>query len=584
MTISRVRSWPPRTTAPSRAATPASANVTNNQVEPCAPTGARNPVKAACTNRRVLKFLPYDDMPNPLPQRSGGRSAAWTLGLRTTCSLAPVEPQVAELRGHLRQPVRPLEGHHVRAEREPLAGDRFRPGELLQPVLAVDPPEAGVADAAERQRREPGERQHRVDAGHAAADTAGGVVRTLLAEDGSAETVRRPVGLVDRLVHGCDAADGQHRSERLLAHHPRIVGNVDEHDRVDVGSAHTLAAAHDRSGATLEGIIDMRYHHVDLLGHRHRTERRTLTGVHRLSRFHDLVDELVVDGVDDIDPLDTDAGLAGIGTPAPHRRARSGTHVRVVVDEQSIVAAELEHDRPQRLRAGRHDLAAGRRGTGERQLVDTGPAQGGTRLTETGDDLEHRLLGHPLPERVGEEDPDGRGVLARLEHDGVAGRERIDDRAHRREDGIVPRTDHADDAERLVLEYGRDVREHHRPADPARLHDLLCVLRSPGEMLEGEDVLDEGVDLRLPVLARDQVEQLLTAASEHAREAHQPLLAAVGAEALPPLRRLAGALNGLAYLAVVVHREGADDLAGRGGEGVERLLAAGAGAILGNGH
>src|SRR4051794_18807743 len=75
MTISRVRSCPPRTTAPRTAATKARANVPANQVEPFPPIGARHAVKAAWTNKRVLKFLPYDDMPNPLPQQSRGRSA-----------------------------------------------------------------------------------------------------------------------------------------------------------------------------------------------------------------------------------------------------------------------------------------------------------------------------------------------------------------------------------------------------------------------------------------------------------------------------------------------------------------------------
>ena len=40
---------------------------------------------------------------------------------------------------------------------EPLPGDRLGVGELLEPVGAVDPAEAGVADAAERQARHAGE-------------------------------------------------------------------------------------------------------------------------------------------------------------------------------------------------------------------------------------------------------------------------------------------------------------------------------------------------------------------------------------------------------------------------------------------
>src|SRR4051812_50199746 len=94
----------------------------------------------------------------------------------------------------------------------------------------------------------------------------------------------------------------------------------------------------------------------------------------------------------------------------------------------------------------------------------------------------------------------------------------------------------ADDSQRLVLEDGRDVGEHHRPTDTSRLHDLLGVLRGPGKMLEREDVLDEGVDLRLAVLARDQVEQLLTPAGQHAGEGHQRMFTPLTTKPPPPMR------------------------------------------------
>ena len=53
---------------------------------------------------------------------------------------------------------------------EPLPGDRLGVGELLEPVGAVDPAEAGVAHAAERQRRDRREGDHAVDGGHARPD------------------------------------------------------------------------------------------------------------------------------------------------------------------------------------------------------------------------------------------------------------------------------------------------------------------------------------------------------------------------------------------------------------------------------
>ena len=50
---------------------------------------------------------------------------------------------------------------------------------------------------------------------------------------------------------------------------------------------------------------------------------------------------------------------------------------------------------------------------------------------------------HHLGERGGQPGADTGAVLAGLEHHGVAGRQRVGDRAHRREHRVVPRADHA---------------------------------------------------------------------------------------------------------------------------------------------
>ena len=112
----------------------------------------------------------------------------------------------------------------------------------------------------------------------------------------------------------------------------------------------------------------------------------------------------------------------------------------------------MQH-RGQRLRAGGHDLLAGRGGAGERHLVDPGAAQRARRsrrapctICSTG------CSGTTSAKRVDQPLADGRGVLAGLEHDRVAGGERVRDRADRREDRVVPRADHADHAVRLVLQ------------------------------------------------------------------------------------------------------------------------------------
>ena len=89
-------------------------------------------------------------------------------------------------------------------------------------------------------------------------------------------------------------------------------------------------------------------------------------------------------------------------------------------------------------------------------------------LAHAGDQLEHRLLGHNLGKRTDQPGADRGREFAGLEDDPVPGRKSVGDRPHRREDRVVPRPDHADNAERLVLQRGRLVDRHQAAAHPAR--------------------------------------------------------------------------------------------------------------------
>ena len=73
------------------------------------------------------------------------------------------------------------------------------------------------------------------------------------------------------------------------------------------------------------------------------------------------VDEVVVDGVDDVDALDADAGLPGVAQAAPGRCVGGGVEVGVLVDDQRVLAAALDEHGRQRLGARRHDRLAGPR-------------------------------------------------------------------------------------------------------------------------------------------------------------------------------------------------------------------------------
>ena len=100
-----------------------------------------------------------------------------------------------------------------------------------------------------------------------------------------------------------------------------------------------------------------------------------------------LGDELVVDGLLDVDPLDRDADLAGVDHPAPGRGVDGAVEVGVGEDDHRVLAAELEADRGQRLGGPRHHLAAGAVGAGELDEVD-GVDQGGAGLADALDAVE----------------------------------------------------------------------------------------------------------------------------------------------------------------------------------------------------
>src|SRR5207302_7489071 len=89
---------------------------------------------------------------------------------------------------------------HVLAHVELLARRRLRTGELAQPVVAVEAPEAAVAYPAERQRRDADERQHRVDRGAAGAQLRGDLAAAVLREHRRAQTELRGVRARDRVV------------------------------------------------------------------------------------------------------------------------------------------------------------------------------------------------------------------------------------------------------------------------------------------------------------------------------------------------------------------------------------------------
>ena len=154
--------------------------------------------------------------------------------------------------------------------------------------------------------------------------------------------------------------------------------------------------------------------------------------------------------------------------------------------DQRVVAAELEHDALQVAAGGLGELAAGRRRAGEvdpahRRVLDELVADRPGLARRVRDDVQHARRQPRLGEDLApDQAADDRRPLGRLQHDGVAERERRGDRARREDQRRVPRRDRADDADRLAdahreraRDVGRDdladrrVRERRRLAEEA---------------------------------------------------------------------------------------------------------------------
>ena len=197
-----------------------------------------------------------------------------------------------------------------------------------------------------------------------------------LAEDGTGEAVAAVVRQRHRLLRVAHLHHPYHGTEGLVAHHLHRVVDVDQNRRLEevAGPVDPLATGQG-SGAGGERVVDVVLDDLGLPRRGHRPDVLRVAGVvSALAQAPDLggqlVEELVVGGFLDVDPLDRHADLTRVHHPAPRRGVGGAVEIGVGEDDHRVLAAELEADRRQRLRRPRHYLAAGRVGAGELDEVD----------------------------------------------------------------------------------------------------------------------------------------------------------------------------------------------------------------------
>ena len=150
------------------------------------------------------------------------------------------------------------------------------------------------------------------------------------------------------------------------------------------------------------------------------------------------------------------AVLAGVEVAGDLDALDDGLEVGVVEHDHGRLAAQLEVHPLQRVGRGARDLLAGCDVSGQRDHRDVGMADEACpgRLPVPEDDVQHSLrkvLGRELGEaRRGQ----GR-LLGGLQHHRVPGGQRWPDLPDRHHQGVVPRRDLADDADRLAADHRR---------------------------------------------------------------------------------------------------------------------------------
>ena len=184
-----------------------------------------------------------------------------------------------------------------------------------------------------------------------------------------------------------------------------------------------------------------------------------VTRRHPLGRLGEGRDELVVDPGRHQHAGGGRAVLAGIEEPGAGDALGCLLDVRVVEDDDRRLAAELEVDPLEVGGRGSCHLHAGAHRARDRHHLRSGVLdQRAAGVPVTADHVEDPRR-QELAAELGQQRGAGRGGVAGLEHDGVAGSQRRGDLPDHHQQRVVPRRDLTDDADRLAA-YPRGVVGH----------------------------------------------------------------------------------------------------------------------------
>ena len=292
----------------------------------------------------------------------------------------------------------------------------------------------------------------------------------------------------------------------------------------------------------------------------------------------ELLDERVRDRTLDDDLPGRHADLALVEEGAERRRVDRVLEVGVGEHDQRVVAAQLEQDPLQVPARGLGELPPGRGRPGEiepahvrvlDQLVADRPRLAG----RVRDDVEHARRQPRLGEDLApEEAAYHRRVLGRLQHDGVAERERRRDRARGEDQRRVPGRDRADDPDRAAQAHRERARIGGDHLAERRVGESRRLPEEPGY----ENVrLEHPEAERAAGLAREQRHDLVLPRLQDVGGLEEDALPNGRGRLRPGRERGLSSLDGAGGVLASAGGHFGDNLAGEGVEGLERAPVSG---------
>src|SRR5215217_8160228 len=321
-----------------------------------------------------------------------------------------------------------------------------------------------------------------VHPGHACLYLLGGAVYPLyiMRVDGGPQTISRVVGEPYRFVHIVHLEDWQQRSESLLAHHAAVVRGVLDHGRLEKVAFAVVPITPDGDlrapvhrvlelicqHVTVPGGVEGAHPYLGLLGLLHPVPE-FVAGDPLGNALH----KLVVDFVEDVDPLGSEARLARVEKAAYVDATNGRVHVRVGEDDHGIGSTEFRRNA---LELGGRDLhhplpCLGAAREGDPSNVGVGGKGLTDLLARARNDVQHPRRKLCLLHQLGDAQRGKRGSVGGLHHDRVAcGERRSDFGPHQREREVV-RHDRGTHADRLLDDHAVSPAERRRQV---RVHTL----------------------------------------------------------------------------------------------------------------